>query len=124
MFGKKKNKPIRVMHYEGIQGFPTNYPCELIVENNSIIIRRRNQSSTVTLPLNRTHTISAIGEYEFMRKYHSVEISHANNQIAKHYLIIEYDNGMIALWGTKLSAFKQFLKMQELSASRTSNIEL
>lgn len=124
MFGKKKNKPIRVMHYEGIQGFPTNYPCELIVEDNSIIIRRRNQSSTVTLPLNRTHTISAIGEYEFMRKYHSVELTHTNNQIAKNYLIIEYDNGTIALWGVGLSVFKKFQKMQELSGCKTSNIEL
>ena len=41
MFGKKKNeKPMKVMHYEGIDAFATDYPCTLELKDGQLVITR------------------------------------------------------------------------------------
>ena len=32
MFGKKKESGMSVMHYEGIEGFATDYPCKIEIK--------------------------------------------------------------------------------------------
>ena len=112
MFGKKKEPGIPVMHYEGISAFATDYPCRLLIQDETLIIKRLKPETTVTLPMNRVSNISAMGEAAFMLKYHGQAASTAKAKgIAKYYLVITYDKGMIALWGTA-SEYKEFLKLQ------------
>ena len=53
MFGKKKESGTPVMHYEGIEGFATDYPCRIEVKGDVFEIRRIKPETTVTLPMNR-----------------------------------------------------------------------
>lgn len=125
MFGRKKIKELKVMHYEGIQGLPMNCPCSFMIANGIITIKTRQLPTiTITLPLNRVKSISAIGEYEYMQRYHSAGMLPNNNQIARNFLVIIYDKGIIALWGVGLSVFKNFMKIQNLYGYNTSYIEL
>ena len=50
MFGKKKESGTPVMHYEGIEGFATDYPCRIEVKGDVFEIRRIKPETTVTLP--------------------------------------------------------------------------
>lgn len=49
MFGKKKQPGIQVMHYEGIKGFATDYPCRLELDAEMLTITRIKPETTVTL---------------------------------------------------------------------------
>ena len=62
MFGKKKQPGIQVMHYEGIEGFATDYPCRLELDAEMLTITRIKPETTVTLPVNRIQSISALEE--------------------------------------------------------------
>lgn len=70
MFGKKKESGIPVGHYEGIEGFATDYPCRIEVKGDVFEIRRIKPETTVTLPMNRIKSFSAMEEEKFMLKYH------------------------------------------------------
>lgn len=48
MFGKKKQPGIQVMHYEGIEGFATDYPCRLELDAEMLTITRIKPETTVT----------------------------------------------------------------------------
>lgn len=102
---KKKTAAIRVMHYEGIAEFATDYPCTLELKEDVLEIIRIKPETTVTLPRNRIKSISVMGEPGFMLKYHSYETNTAQ-KIAKTYLVIEYDEGYLAFWGTGLESLK------------------
>lgn len=62
MFGKKKESGTPVMHYEGIEGFATDYPCRIEVKGDVFEIRRIKPETTVTLPMNRIKSFSALEE--------------------------------------------------------------
>lgn len=111
MFGKKKQPRIQVMHYEGIEGFATDYPCRLELDAEMLTITRIKPETTVTLPVNRIQSISALEESQFMQKYHENAASTGRNGIKKYFLVIIYDKGMLAFWGTA-KEYGQFIKMQ------------
>ena len=50
------------MHYEGIEGFATDYPCRIEVKGDVFEIRRIKPETTVTLPMNRIKSFSALEE--------------------------------------------------------------
>ena len=110
MFGKKKNKPIRVQHYEGIEQFASDYPCTLEVTGDELIIKRLKPETTVTLPLNRVQSFSAMEEPRFMEMYHG-EAKRTDKGTKKFYLVIQYDKGRLAFWGTPLE-YGKFLELQ------------
>ena len=114
MFGKKKQPGIQVMHYEGIEGFATDYPCRL---------DRIKPETTVTLPVNRIQSISALEESQFMQKYHGNAASTGRNGIKKYFLVIVYDYGMLVFWGTA-KEYGQFIKMQFGQTAAPSHISL
>lgn len=62
MFGKKKEKnfEVRAMHYEGIEQFASDYPCRLEVKDDTFIITRIKPETTVTLPMNRIQSFTAM----------------------------------------------------------------
>ena len=90
MFGKKEESGVPVQHYEGIKEFATDYPCRIEVKGDVFEIRRLKPETTVTLPLNRIKSFSAMEEEKFMLKYHG----QANNTskmkgVGKYYLVVE-----------------------------------
>jgi hypothetical protein len=112
------------MHYEGIQGFATDYPCTLEKKDDILEIKRIKPETTVTLPLNRIYSISAMEEKNFMLKYHGQAVTTSKAKgIGKYYLVIEYDNGMLAFWGSA-SEYRHFLDLQYNGVSAPASIEL
>lgn len=123
MFGKKKEYEIPVQHYEGITEFATDYPCRLEMDTDNLVIKRLKPETTVTLPRNRITSISAMEEERFMLMYHNSKDNTSKAKgIKKYYLVITYDKGFLAFWGTA-HEYGEFLKMQNSSAA-PSNISL
>lgn len=125
MFGKKdKITKISVMHYEGISEFATDYPCRLEINDEELVIKRLKPETTVTLPKNRIKSVSAMEEPKFMMQYHGNAISTSKSKdIKKYYLVINYDKGMLAFWGTA-KEYGEFLKLQASVASLKTHISL
>jgi hypothetical protein len=123
MFGKKKEKPIKVQHYEGIDGFASDYPCTLELTDDTLVIKRLKPETTVTLPLNRIQSFTAMEEPRFMEMYHG-EAKRTDKGTKKYYLVIQYDKGRLAFWGTPLE-YGKFLELQSKELSEApKTIEL
>lgn len=127
MFGKKKSNIIKVSHYEGIDAFATDYPCTLELKDGQLVITRLKPETIVTLPLERISSFTAMEEQNFMQLYHgnAATTSKATKLgIGKYYLVVKYDKGMLAFWGTE-SEYRKFIDLQYngLPAS-TGHIEL
>lgn len=117
MFRKKKQPGIQVMHYEGIAEFATDYPCRLELNEQMLIVKRIKPETTVTLERSRIKSISAMEEERFMLQYHGNAVSTSKAKgIKKYYLVIKYDKGFLAFWGTA-KEYGEFLKMQSSSES-------
>lgn len=124
MFGKKKSKVISVMHYEGIDSFASDYPCTLEINNNVLEIKRIKPEITVTLPINRIKSFSAMEEKNFMLKYHGHAVTTSKTKwINKYYLVVEYDKGMLAFWGTA-KEYGKFIDLQSNFNTQLTLIEL
>jgi len=117
MFGKKKEKnfEVKAMHYEGIEQFASDYPCRLEVKDDTFIITRIKPETTVTLPMNRIQSFTAMEEARFMEMYHgeAKETSKAKN-IKKYYLVVKYDKGMLAFWGSAME-WGKFIELQKMT---------
>lgn len=124
MFGKKKENAIPVMHYEGISNFATDYPVTIELADDALIVKRTKPETTVTLPLNRIKSFSAMEEKNFMLKYHGQAVTTSKTKsIQKYYLVVEYDKGLLVFWGT-VKEYRIFLDMQNKVNPATSTIEL
>jgi hypothetical protein len=126
MFGmKKKEKPLKAMHYEGIDQFASDYPCTLEIKDDVLVITRIKPETTVTLPMNRIQSFTAMEESRFMEMYHgeAKETSKAKN-IKKYYLVVKYDKGYLAFWGSAME-YGKFLELQKMTLNNTpGTIEL
>lgn len=121
MFGKRKRGTIRVLHYEGIQGFAADYPCTLEIKDDVLEIKRIKPETTVPLPLNRIYSFTAMEEKRFMQQYKGNAAITSKSKIGKYYLVIQYDKGTLVFWGTA----KEYGKFIELQSVQTQNhIEL
>ena len=124
LFGKKKEKGVPVMHYEGIDAFATDYPVNLVVDDENIVITRRvKPETTVTLPLNRVKSFTAMEESRFMQQYKGNSATTSKSGIAKYYLVVNYDKGNLVFWGTA-KEYRYFLDLQSKSSGTESHIEL
>ncbi len=124
MFGKKKEKPIRAMHYEGIEGFAADYPCKLEVKDDQFVITRIKPETVITLPLNRIDSFTAMEESRFMEQYHGTAATTSKSKvIGKYYLVVQYDKGRLAFWGTA-KEYGQFLDLQNVFSLPAKHIEL
>ena len=115
LFGKKKEAGIKAMHYEGINGFATDYPCRLEVKGDDFVITRIKTETVVTLPLNRINSFTAMEEQRFMQDYHS-NAGTTSKFGKKYYLVGKYDKGMLVFWGTG-TEYGEFVKLQNNSAN-------
>ena len=123
MFGKKKSDAIHVMHYEGIEGFATDYPCTLEVKDSVLIIKRLKPETTVTLPLERIFSFTAMEERRFMQQFKGNERTTSKSGIGKYYLVVQYDKGSLVFWGTA-KEYKKFIELQNNGVAAPSSIEL
>ena len=122
MFGKKKESGLAVQHYEGIAQFATDYPCRLELDEQMLTVKRIKPETTVTLERSRITSISAMEEERFMLQYHGNAAS-TGKGIKKYFLVIHYDKGMLAFWGTA-KEYGQFVKMQFGQTAAPSHISL
>lgn len=107
LFSKKNKDIIRVMHYEGLEGFNQNYPCTIEEKEDVFEIKKINPELTVTLPKNKIVKIDSLRDHEFMQKYQNTVGT--NNK--KFYLVITYNSKegnekQIVLWGTAAEGIK------------------
>ncbi|WP_308652275.1 hypothetical protein [uncultured Anaerococcus sp.] len=123
LFRKKKNSPIKVMHYEGIPNFSTDYPCEIEIEDGNFIIKRLKPETTVTLPLERINSFTAMEENRFMVKYHQAAAQTSKSKVGKYYLVVNYDKGTLVFWATALE-YGKLLDLQNNTPLGQKNIEL
>lgn len=126
MFFKKSKNEITAMYFEGIDIFPTNTPCILSIQDETLVITKAATGTTVTLPFERIIMSEYFfDEQDFMLKYHNEAVrtgkSGKKYYIAIHYLNKDGDKKMLAFWNAL------GYKLQELSQklpSREENIEL
>ena len=118
MFGKKKENGVSVMHYDGIDQFATDYPVRLDVTDQELIIKRIKPEITVTLPLNRVQSFTALEESRFMQHYKGNSGTTSKSGIGKYYLIVKYDKGQLAFWGTA-KEYKYFIDLQNRNVQST-----
>lgn len=123
MFGKKKEPGLVIQHYEGIAQFATDYPCRLELDEQMLTIKRIKPETIITLERSRITSITAMEEERFMLQYHGNAVSTLKTKgIKKYYLVIQYDKGFLAFWGTA-KEYSEFLKMQ-FSFDSSNNISL
>lgn len=124
MFGKKKESGLAIQHYEGIEQFAKDYPCRLELNEDMLTVKRIKPETTVTLERSRITSISAMEEERFMLQYHGNAVSTSKAKgIKKYYLVIQYDKGFLAFWGTA-KEYGKFLKMQFGQTAAPSHISL
>lgn len=123
MFGKKKESGIKAMHYEGIPSFATDYPCKLELNDKELIITRIKPETIVTLPFDRISSFTAMEEQRFMQEYHGNAAPTSKSGIKKYYLVVKYDKGILAFWGTG-AEYGEFIKLQNIFTTSQNKIEL
>ncbi len=111
MFGKKKETGLAVQHYEGISQFAVNQPCTINLDADVLTIKRIKPETTVTLPVNRINSISALKEEQFMQTFHgNAENTSKMKNANKDFLVIQYDKRMLAFWN--VNKIGDFMKLQ------------
>ena len=129
-FGKKADKPYRVMHYEGIDSVASNMPCTFMIKDDVINIDFTS-GMNVTLPTNRVIRFEAMKENEFLTKYKGTNASESNfkNNTGVSFLVVTYtakDNQekRIVLWAANIREVMYFTDLQYKYKPATGNIEL
>lgn len=110
MFGKKKDNKIKVCHYEGLEDFMQNYPCEVQIKEDVLEIKRIKPETIVTLSMDRIIKFDAMSEEQFMAKYHNCTID-SNSKSPKTFLVITYKakddtTKYLAFWGVLFEGMK------------------
>lgn len=129
MFKKKSDSGISVQHYEGLKDFAQDYPCKIEIKGSVLEIKRIKPETTVTLPLERITSFTAMEEPRFMLKYHG-DKAKTNKLLSgkKYYLVVDYvtqdgSEKMLAFWGT-VAEYKYFVNLQNSSFGSTESYSL
>ena len=120
MFGrKKKDLPVaaRMMHYEGLPGFPQDGPCFMEQTEAGLVFRQAN-GPAATLPLEKVTGLEMMPERNFMARYHGTAATTAHGKAVKWFAVFHYSaqdgERMLAFWwvDTKTGAVIQKLAVQ------------
>lgn len=108
---KKKDSKVTLMHYEGLQGFRQDFPCEAETDDTCIIFINEN-NGTAKLPYSQIQTIDYMQEVYFMGKYHNNPVSTAKMGV-KWFSVVSYtsssgENKYLAFWSVDSTGRKFF----------------
>ena len=124
---RKKDKPYRVVHYEGIDTVAMNIPCTFIIKGNILNINF-SSGMEVALPVDRIVKFEAMGENDYMMKYKNTNSPHTQ-KIPTSYLVITYisknnEEKRIVLWAANHREILYFTELHYNFKQPTENIEL
>ena len=126
MFFSKKdsNKPIVLMHYEGLTGFRQDFPCKVSTDEMSIIFENGN-GGIAKLSYNQIISIDFMPEINFMGKYHNNPISTSRTNAVKWFSVVNYvsstqNNKYLAFWTVDSKGKKFFDSIVAKIPSRTT----
>ena len=127
-FGKKEEKPYRVMHYEGIDGVGVDMPCTFIIKDDVLNINFTT-GMNVTLPTTRIVKFESLGMSDFMMKYKNTNAPNKKNGVTVSYLVITYisksnEEKQIVLWAANAREIMYFTDLHYKFKPATGNIEL
>lgn len=116
MFGKKKDE-LKVMYYEGLEGFIQDFPCTITLENDVLVIKKIKPDVTVKLPTNQIISIDAMPEKNFMVQYHN-NPGRTAKVGTKFYYVFKYNSSSgkqkhIAFWDVSSKTMNKVLKLRE-----------
>lgn len=117
MFFNKKKGPetpqVRAVYYIGLPGFNQNFACDLIKENDLLIIRQVKPQAQASMSLSQIQSIDVIPENDFMTRYQHTNAPAPKDQSGfwKMYMVINYIGSdglqkMIAFWVSNLEISK------------------
>lgn len=128
MFKRTKTNIFKVMHFEGINEFMQNVPCEVEIKEDIFEIRNNMSKAIATISKNKIQKLDYLLEKDFMQKYHNCNSE--NNKIPKYYFVITYKNRdneskYIAFWTTSIDGLKlQKFVYNFISKNTAQNISL
>lgn len=127
MFGKKKKElpdGIRLMHYEGLPGFPADSPC-FMEQTAEALIFRRMDGPTATLPLEKVTALEIMEERHFAAKYRGTGLNTSKTNAVKWYAVFTYDGGKhLAFWYLGGGEGKALYNLQKQLASKVQDYTL
>ena len=127
-FGKKEDKPYRVVHYEGIDSIGTDIPCTFLIKDDVIKISFTS-GLDISLPMQRVIKFEAMKMNDFMMKYKNTNAPNTKNGVNVSYLIITYtskenEEKRIVLWAANAREIMYFTDLQYKHQPNVGNIEL
>lgn len=127
-FGKKEDKPYRVMHYEGIDSIGVDTPCTFLIKDEMLNINF-NSGLNVVLPMARVTKFEAMGMNDFMMKYKGTNAPNNKNGITVSYLVVTYmskdnEEKRIVLWAANHREKMYFTDLHYTYKPTTGTLEL
>ena len=124
MFGKK-NKDVVLMHYEGLQGFKQDFPCNVKLDEEAVVFSNSNGGSA-KLAISQIQSLDSMPEVNFMGKYHNNPVSTARMGV-KWFYVINYVSSSgeakyIAFWGTDSATRKFYDELNSKVSSGTISL--
>jgi len=103
-FGKKEKNTFKMVHYEGLPGFPENVDCNCRFDNDALYFLCEKNKAQAHVNLSQITAMHYLHEIDFMRKYHNVNSLQAKNKglkvnyLALHYIASDGKEKYIALF--------------------------
>ena len=127
MFGKKKVElppGIRLMHYEGVPGYPQDSPCFMEQTEDALLFHRVG-GSTVTLPLEKVTGVDIMDERQYAARYRGTGMNTSKTNAAKWYAVLSYtQDKKIVVWFLGGKESKAMWELKKQVESTAMNIVL
>lgn len=106
MFFRKKKKIIG-MHYEGIDKYPMDIPCELDLIDDGLMIKRIKPEEEMLIPTDNIKGIEVLQEKRFMQKYYGNAVKTSKGKQELWFIVIKLEDNNIVFSG--LSGFHDIM---------------
>ena len=127
MFGKKKKElPVgsRLMHYEGLPGFPHDRPC-FMEQTSEALIFRQVDGPVATLLLDKLVNVELMEERHFAAKYRGTGLNTSKTNAVKWYAVLTYSGDkQLIFWYLGSKEAKALYDLQKLVVSKVPDYTL
>lgn len=89
LFGNK-NVQFRLMHYEGLAGFPTDHGVDFNCSEDQIAFKAYKQDATATLSISQITGVELLPETEYMQRYKGTVSAPNNGNYNFMYYVLNY----------------------------------